>query len=423
MTIAAVAAVLIGAVAGWFVGVRRRRPREVPPAQVQRHDQDVSAAVLRRLLESMQTAVVVLDADGEVTLANPPAHAIGAVRDRSLAPAELHQLVRLARSTGYVQDLATQIPGTRLRRDPRAVRVSVVPLGHTAHVAVFLDDVTEARRLAAARRDFVANTSHELKTPVGALMLLSEAMEEASDDPDAVRHFAARMGQEGRRLARLVGELIDLSRLEGVDPLPDYATIPVDGIIGEAVEQTRAAAESAGIHVAAGGRSGLAVHGDRAQLITAVVNLLGNAIAYSPQQTKVAVGTRLRPAIERPAGDTDEPDDDTSYVEISVADQGIGIAEPDLERIFERFYRADPARSRATGGSGLGLAIVKHIATNHGGDVTVWSVEGSGSTFTLRLPAAESPAAAAAAADAMQPGPSPSDSPRSAKHLSMRGNA
>jgi two-component system sensor histidine kinase SenX3 len=188
------------------------------------------------------------------------------------------------------------------------------------------------------------------------------------------------MQQEGGRLGRLVQELIELSRLQGADPLPSSTTVvPVDRLVAEAVEATHLAAETAGISVVAGGDRRLAVRGDATQLLTALVNLVGNAVAYSPPGTRVAVGSRLRSAEDSVDGD---------HVEISVTDQGIGIAESDLERIFERFYRADPARSRATGGTGLGLAIVKHIATNHGGSVRVWSVEGSGSTFTLRLPAA-----------------------------------
>jgi two-component system sensor histidine kinase SenX3 len=180
------------------------------------------------------------------------------------------------------------------------------------------------------------------------------------------------MQREGTRLGRLVAELIELSRLQGAEPLPSPAVVSVDAVVAEAVDRTRLAAESAGMVVVAGGQRGLAVRGNEAQLVTALVNLVDNAVAYSPAGTRVAVGTRGR----------------DGRVEISVSDQGIGIAEGDLDRVFERFYRSDPARSRATGGTGLGLAIVKHVASNHGGEVSVWSVEGSGSTFTLRLPAA-----------------------------------
>jgi two-component system sensor histidine kinase SenX3 len=199
-------------------------------------------------------------------------------------------------------------------------------------------------------------------------------VQDAADDPEAIRRFAGRMQHEGTRLGRLVAELIELSRLQGAEPLPSPAVVDVDEIVAEAVDRTRLAAESAGITVVSGGQGRLCVRGNEAQLVTALANLVDNAIAYSPEGTRVAVGTRRR----------------DGYVEISVSDQGIGIAERDLERVFERFYRSDPARSRATGGTGLGLAIVKHIATNHGGGVSVWSVEGSGSTFTLRLPVAGS---------------------------------
>jgi two-component system sensor histidine kinase SenX3 len=259
-----------------------------------------------------------------------------------------------------------------------AVVARVAPLDELGHVAFLIEDVTESRRLEDVRRDFVANVSHELKTPVGALTLLAEAVADAADDPVAVRRFADRMQHEGIRLGRLVTELIELSRLQGADPLPSARVVAVDRLVAEAVDRTRLAAESAGIGVVAGGEHGLIVSGEEGQLVTALANLVDNAIAYSPPGTRVAVGTRLRRSSAAEPGD---------WVEISVSDQGIGIAESDLERVFERFFRSDPARSRATGGTGLGLAIVKHIATNHGGSVSVWSVEGSGSTFTLRLPA------------------------------------
>ncbi len=250
--------------------------------------------------------------------------------------------------------------------------MQVAPLGPTGHVAVQVDDVTEAHRVAKVRRDFVANVSHELKTPVGALALLAEALLDATDDPEAVRRFAQRMQHESSRLGRLVQELIDLSRLQGADPLPEPNTVYVDSVVAEVVDRSRLSAEARGIVVVAGGERGLTVQGSESQLVTALANLVDNAVAYSPEHTRVAIGTRRR----------------EGQVEVSVSDQGIGISEADLDRIFERFYRADPARSRETGGTGLGLAIVKHIATNHGGSVDVWSVERSGSTFTLRLPVA-----------------------------------
>jgi two-component system sensor histidine kinase SenX3 len=244
--------------------------------------------------------------------------------------------------------------------------------GEGAFVVLLLDDTTEARRVDEVRRDFVANVSHELKTPVGAMSLLAEAIQGSGDDPVSVRRFADRMLVESGRLSRLVQELIDLSRLQGAEPMRAASHVPVRTFVDEAVDRTRLAAAASEITVVVSVESDdLTVPGDERQLATAVANLLDNAIAYSPTHTRVAVTARRR----------DES------VEVSVTDQGIGIAPADCERVFERFYRVDPARSRETGGTGLGLAIVKHIAGNHGGRVEVWSVEGTGSTFTLLLPA------------------------------------
>ncbi|PZS01460.1 MAG: two-component sensor histidine kinase [Pseudonocardiales bacterium] len=384
--------VVTGLIVGLLVGVTactwwRRRPRSGPPARrpvpgEASPEQVVPIDVLRHIPEQMHLAVVVLDESSDVALANPAVRKMGIVRGGHLIVEELHRLARIARETGVTREVSVDLPDSRLGHEPLAVQAVVAPLGESGHVALFLEDVTELRRLSAVRRDFVANISHELKTPVGALSLLGETIEEAADDPEAVSRFARRVQQEGHRLGRLVQELIELSRLEGADPLPSAATaVPVDRVVEEAVDQTRLAAESAGITVVCGGQRGLSLRGDQTQLVTALANLVGNAIAYSPAGTRVAVGTKLRviPGEHRNGG---------RYVEVSVADQGIGIAEADLQRIFERFYRADPARSRATGGTGLGLAIVKHIASNHGGRLNVWSALGSGSTFTLQIPAA-----------------------------------
>jgi two-component system sensor histidine kinase SenX3 len=383
VALSVIAALIIGGIAGfWYARVRTKpvaqlspRAGETPP------DRAMPPSVLRHISEGMDLAVVVLDVSSDVAFANAAVRRMGVVRGGHLIVEELHRLARDARESGAAQRVHVDLPDSRLGREPLAVSAHVVPLDDGGYVALFLQDVTESQRLAAVRRDFVANVSHELKTPVGAMTLLAEAIQDASDDPEAVRRFAARMQSEGGRLGRLVQELIELSRLQGADPLPSSTTcVPVDKLVSEAVEATRLPAESDQITVVTGGEAGLTVRGDLPQLVMALVNLVGNAIAYSPPGTKIAVGTQLRSSEE---GD---------YVEIAVADQGIGIAEGDRERIFERFYRADPARSRATGGTGLGLAIVKHIATNHGGSVRVWSVEGSGSTFTLRLPAADVPA-------------------------------
>ena len=376
--VAIAAALVVGLVAGLLVAVllmnRRHRVPPAPAAPVPTPAPDAAPPLLaRRVLEVMHSAAVVLDPAGEVVLANPAARQMGVVRGGRVVVEDLHRLARAARRDGEARHAVVDTRG-RLGREPIAVSARVAPLVDSGYVALLLDDVTEGRRLEAVRRDFVANVSHELKTPVGALTLLAEAVQDAADDPEAIRRFAGRMQHEGTRLGRLVAELIELSRLQGAEPLPSPAVVDVDEIVAEAVDRTRLAAESAGIAVVSGGQSRLRVRGNEGQLVTALVNLVDNAIAYSPAGTRVAVGTRRR----------------DGYVEISVSDQGIGVAERDLERVFERFYRSDPARSRATGGTGLGLAIVKHIATNHGGGVSVWSVEGSGSTFTLRLPVAGS---------------------------------
>ncbi len=394
--VAVAAALLVGAAVGVAVALllSSRRPAVAAATPPVRVAEPAPPMLARRVLEVMGTAAVVLDPADEVVLANPAARQMGVVRGGRVVVDDLRRLARAARRDGEARHGVVDTRG-RLGREPIAVSVRVAPLVETGYVALLLDDVTETRRLEAVRRDFVANVSHELKTPVGALTLLAEAVQDAADDPEAIRRFAGRMQHEGTRLGRLVAELIELSRLQGAEPLPSPTVVDVDTLVVEAVDRTRLAAESAGIVVVSGGEGRLSVRGNELQLVTALVNLIDNAVAYSPAGTRVAVGTRRR--------------DD--HVEISVSDQGIGIAESDLERVFERFYRADPARSRATGGTGLGLAIVKHIATNHGGGVSVWSVEGSGSTFTLRLPLAGSLAE-----------PEPEDVPVPAGAPDLRGN-
>jgi two-component system, OmpR family, sensor histidine kinase SenX3 len=252
------------------------------------------------------------------------------------------------------------------------IRLGSGPVVAPGPVALVLTDVTEARRVEEVRRDFVANVGHELKTPVGALALLAEAVQGAADDPEAVQRFADRMRHEADRLARLVRELIDLSRLQGAEPLPELVPVAVGTVVAEAVDRTRAAAAAKDIQLAVAAQPGLVVRGVEAQLATALTNLLANAVAYSPSGTTIAVGARVR----------------SGFAEIAVTDSGIGIPRSDRSRVFERFYRVDQSRASATGGTGLGLAIVKHVASNHGGAVTVWSEEGLGSTFTLRIPMA-----------------------------------
>ena len=239
-----------------------------------------------------------------------------------------------------------------------------------------LRDITEKERVEQMRRDFVANTSHELKTPVGAVSLLAEAIESAADDPDQVRAFATRLQAEAARLAQLTSRIMNLSRLQAADEFTDEREVSIDEVIASAIEAHAIQASATGVKISRGGERGLYVRGDAQVLSEAVGNLIANAVAYSPTSSSVGVGVKSVDAV----------------VEIAVTDQGIGIPEGEQERVFERFYRADQARSRRTGGTGLGLSIVKHAVQRHGGEVKLWSRPGRGSTFTIRLPLVDGPA-------------------------------
>jgi two-component system, OmpR family, sensor histidine kinase SenX3 len=384
----------IGTAAGVAVGMRtarRRALRPIPPRPEPGPEPAAAAQPPRRVeqplsslvVEALDHGVVVLDRDARAVLVNPAARAMGVLDiDRLIFP-ELSDLALKCRDNATIVSGTVDLPLGRLGREPIALAVTAVPLPAAGaadedgvdSVALLLADVSDQRRLEAVRRDFVANVSHELKTPVGALTLLAEAVQDASDDPETVARFAGRMQQEGARLARLVGELMELSRVQGMDPMPGAAAVDVRGLVDESADRARLAAEQAGIEIEVSCAEDLVVRGSEAQLVTAVANLVDNAIAYSGSGTRVVVAAE--PSSDHQARPT---------VDISITDEGLGIAEADLDRIFERFYRVDPARSRATGGTGLGLAIVKNIVTNHLGTVRVRSVEGQGSTFTIRLP-------------------------------------
>jgi len=355
-------AALVG-VLGYGLG-RRRQPRVPAPVE------PVLAPGVSTVLAALRSSAVVLGVDDRVLRASPAAYATGLVRGDQLMVEPLVALAGRVRRGGQAREVELELPRGPLGGKPLAVVARVAPLGTQGQVLVLVEDRTEVHRIDAVRRDFVANVSHELKTPVGAMGLLAEALLDASEDPEAVRRFAGRMQHEAARLSNLVQELIDLSRLQGDDPLTSASAVALDEVVADAVDRSRLAAAAKNITLVTGGEQGLKVLGDERQLVTALRNLIDNAINYSPERTRVAVAVRRQQDV----------------AEISVTDQGIGIPARELDRIFERFYRVDPARSRATGGTGLGLAIVKHTAQNHGGEVTVWSVEDSGSTFTLRLP-------------------------------------
>ncbi|MEU7927119.1 ATP-binding protein [Micromonospora sp. NPDC049801] len=346
------------------------------------------AGLGRRTIDSLRAGVVVLDDDDVPVLINPAARAMGLLRTGS-TPGSIaaHPLIRTlagqVRRTGVRREIELDLPRGRdsAGENPLGVHLRAMGLGN-GFIAVEAVDVTESHRLTRVRRDFVANVSHELKTPIGALQLLAEALLDATEPADATapdlsedlvaaRRFAERIQHESTRLGRLVQELLELTRLQGAEPQPPPEPVALDWVIAEVVDRTRTTAAARGVEVTVDGERGLTAYGSDSQLATAVANLVENAINYSGEDTTVRVTLR----------------GDGEHVEVAVADQGIGIAPTDVDRIFERFYRADQARSRATGGTGLGLAIVKHIASNHGGRVEVSSTLGGGSTFTLRLPA------------------------------------
>lgn len=372
--LAAIAGVCTGVIA--MLAFRWSERDQARPTRTSLHTDAVLPPGVDTVLSVLRSSAVVLDESDSVVKASSAAYALGLVRGGKLAVEPMLNMARDTRRDGEIRQVELDLAGRGSGRgEALAVSARVAPLGSRL-VLLLVEDLTEARRIEAVRRDFVANVSHELKTPTGALSLLSEAVMDASDDPEAVTRFAGRMQIEATRLTNLVQELIDLSRVQNDDPLEDSEPVSVDELVAEAIDRSRQPASTKQITMVSGGAADLYVWGSRGQLAAALGNLVENAVNYSPARTRVGIAARH---IAAPGGD---------LIEIAVTDQGIGISERDRERIFERFYRVDPARSRATGGTGLGLAIVKHVAASHGGEVTVWSTEGQGSTFTLRLPEA-----------------------------------
>ena len=343
-------------------------------ARVQEETSLAIPAGITDVLRSMDDAAAVVDSSGLVLAASQAATRFGIDVGATLDNPELRQLVRSVRASGGSVTESMRLTRGGLSLDPRLVSARASVIGARL-VLMIIRDVTEQERLDQMRRDFVANTSHELKTPVGAVSLLAEAIESAADDPAQVRIFAARISAEAGRLGQLTGRIMSLSRLQAEDGLTKVGRVAIDEVIASSIEAHVVQADSAGVDLTRGGDRGIWVRGDSQILIEAVGNLIANAILYSPRGSRVGVGVKA----------------DDGVVEIAVSDQGIGIAEADRERIFERFYRADEARSRRTGGTGLGLSIVKHATQRHGGEVRLWSRPGRGSTFTIRLPRIDAP--------------------------------
>ncbi len=364
-TLQALLFALLGAVLGggtvlaFRVSERQRRS----PAELEPPLPPGVAAVLSVL----RSSALVVDGSDAVLKASAPAVAMGLVRGSQITERELADLVRQVRRDGQIRE--TEVTIQRPGLPPRHVTARVAPLSSQLVLAL-VEDRTRERRVEFIRRDFVANVSHELKTPVGAIKLLADAVIDASDDPEAVQRFAERMQKESDRLSRLVQQIIELSRLQGDDPLVEPVAVPLDEIVARAIDESATDAQARRITVRQSGDRGLMLLGNKEQIAVALGNLVANAVAYSPEGSTVVVSTSGHEAT----------------VDLAVTDQGIGIPSREIDRIFERFYRVDPARHRSTGGTGLGLSIVKHVAASHGGKVDVWSVEGQGSTFTLTLP-------------------------------------
>jgi two-component system sensor histidine kinase SenX3 len=317
-------------------------------------------------------AFVVVDAIDGVVRASPAAYAFGLVRGHTVVHEQLLDMTARVRRDGVILEKQFELPRGPLGQGTIIVQVRAAMLGEE-YILLLADDRTEITRTEEIRNDFVANVSHELKTPVGAISLLAEALESSADDEEAVRRFAKRMQKESARLAALVQDIIELSRLQGANVAQQGHPVDINTVITESVDRSQLPAESKNIKIVIGGRVDAMVYGDQDLLVTALRNLIDNAIRYSPENTRVGIGVRAKAGL----------------ISISVTDQGDGMSPEDQERVFERFYRVDAARSRQTGGTGLGLSIVKHVISNHGGEVTLWSQPGQGSTFTIRLPEME----------------------------------
>jgi two-component system, OmpR family, sensor histidine kinase SenX3 len=366
LPIALVLALVIGVGLGMTIGVvrssRRRRPSVDRPIETA-SDHDDIAGRLSEAVDHLEIGVVITSPTDVVVYRNAAARAtqgthVGLLLDEHLAT--ILTEVRVGQRVRRVVEL---------QGPPRSwLEVTVDPMPDGGAVAT-LRDVSERMRTDAMRTDFVTNISHELKTPVGAVAVLAEALID-EDDPDIVHRLADHLVEESHRAVKTIDDLLKLSQIESTGP--GDTAVDLNAVVHTAIARGRAVDAGRGVQISALDMPDeLWVRGDERQLVSAVGNLVENAVKYSSPGNGVQVRMRV----------------DDVAVEVMVADQGVGIPSRDLDRIFERFYRVDKARSRDTGGTGLGLSIVRHVATNHGGEVLVSSQEGEGSTFVLRLPA------------------------------------
>lgn len=326
-----------------------------------------------KLIDVLATAGLVVDSSNSVIRSSASATTMGLIRNKSLAIAELVDVVDSVRRFGEPVFTELEIPSPG-GGDDHWVEVRAALAGN-GNVVVLLEDKTESHRLDDARRDFLANISHELKTPIGAIGLLAEALVDATDDPDTVKKFSKNLRKEAKRLADLVQDIIQLSRVQSKDVLSAAKPVDVAALVADAAERCAILAESKDISVSVNSLPEVFVVGDPELLTVAIKNLVDNAIKYSEDGKHVGIGVATS----------------KNSVQISVADVGVGIPKDEQNRIFERFYRVDASRSRQTGGTGLGLSLVKHIIFSHGGEITLFSRPGVGSTFTVSLPRFEQP--------------------------------
>ncbi|GAA0211320.1 MULTISPECIES: sensor histidine kinase [Corynebacterium] len=340
---------------------------DAAPSQISTVSQLLNLAV-----QGSPTGIAIFNRGARVIMSNARAHDMSIVHDRTINP-EVWDAAQLAFEDLETHTLDLDLPRRATGNRIRNVSVVVKPLTltHNSYVIAYCTDESENVRMEAARRDFVANVSHELKTPVGGMSLLAEALMQDPGDADMVEHFGEKLLKESHRMGEMITDLINLSKLQGAEALPEMVPVSIDAVIDEAIERNHVSAENHDIVLTRGATTGVEVMGDRALLVAAVSNLVSNAINYSPNGKQVSISQKVVRE---------------NVVLVRVTDRGIGIAPEDQKRVFERFYRVDKARSRSTGGTGLGLAIVKHVVANHGGNIKLWSRPGTGSTFTIELP-------------------------------------
>jgi two-component system sensor histidine kinase SenX3 len=356
---------LLGGTSIYFLINTKSKPEQQNPTSNSSRNQ------IQKLIQSLPDIVIWVDGDNKIKYASEVALSLNIAREDKIQIDALETLISMARKID--EPLIKKVKAKRplgiakLNLDTWVMRLE------RGEVLLWAQNNSVVSRVETMRRDFVANISHELKTPVGALSLLAEAIEESGKDSESIQKFAKRIGPETKRLTNVIRDIIDLSQVQSDDPLATANPVEVDRVINDAVDAVQLLADLNSVEIVQVNEPDVKIVGDEYQLVMAIRNLLTNAITFSPVNSRITVGAKLKDGV----------------VEITVSDQGIGISLENQSRIFERFYRVDPARSRTTGGTGLGLAIVKHVCENHGGEVSVWSVPGQGSTFTMKFPQME----------------------------------